>query len=345
MRRRSILAMTLCLGLASMANAAKLNVGDQAPGLDIESWVKGEEVNFEEGQAYVVEFWATWCGPCKRSIPHLTELQEIFADDGLTIIGISSGEKERTVESFVKQQGRKMNYTVAWDRRSATQQAWMQAAGMNGIPAAFIVDQRGRIQWMGNPLDPEFVEVLPQVVGGRYDARLMKEARPMVRAAENARKVGNWSLAHKHYDELIELDQTIFANYAIEKFGMMLNEQKKSEDAYGYAKKLAADFSGDQQLLADLSRFIAEDDSIDDADRRFDVAIDLAKRAARQTDRNDPDAYEIQALVHYRSGDLDQAIRMQKKAWMVASPKRKAEFRKTLKAYQDARNRATASRG
>ena len=57
--------------------SAKASLGDPAAPLTIKDWVKGKPANVRDGKAvYVVEFWATWCGPCRVSIPHLTELQK-----------------------------------------------------------------------------------------------------------------------------------------------------------------------------------------------------------------------------------------------------------------------------
>ena len=77
MRLGNLLCVALCLALTSVAVAQRkqLSVGDPAPGLDIDMWVKGEEVSIESGKVYVIDFWATWCVPCRRSIPHLSELQ------------------------------------------------------------------------------------------------------------------------------------------------------------------------------------------------------------------------------------------------------------------------------
>ena len=68
-----------------------LKVGSPAPGLNIDEWVKGE-FNPSDAEVYVLEFWATWCAPCRKSIPHLTQLQEEYELDGLKIVGISTDE-------------------------------------------------------------------------------------------------------------------------------------------------------------------------------------------------------------------------------------------------------------
>src|SRR5438105_7662375 len=90
--------------------AATLKVGDKAPGLSVEKWVKGDEVKgFEANKVYVVEFWATWCGPCKESIPHLTKLQKDFKDKSVTVIGVAASEngsdKLGGLKKFVKDKG------------------------------------------------------------------------------------------------------------------------------------------------------------------------------------------------------------------------------------------------
>src|SRR5436189_5204296 len=90
--------------------AARL--GDPAAALTIKDWVKGKAVDVKDGKnIYVVEFWATWCGPCKVSIPHLTEMQAKFKDKGVVFVGISD-EPLATVKPFVEKMAEKMDYTV-----------------------------------------------------------------------------------------------------------------------------------------------------------------------------------------------------------------------------------------
>ena len=82
-----------------------LGVGDPAPKLDVKSFVKGEPIkSLEPGKLYVVEFWATWCGPCRVSIPHLTELQKKHVD--VVFIGVSIWEHDQNaVKPFVDTMG------------------------------------------------------------------------------------------------------------------------------------------------------------------------------------------------------------------------------------------------
>src|SRR6516225_7066119 len=92
--KRIGLVVALYLGaVVSTGRAQSLGIGDPAPKLEVKSFVKGEPVKeFETGKLYVVEFWATWCGPCRTSIPHLTELQKKHGE--IVFIGVSVFERE-----------------------------------------------------------------------------------------------------------------------------------------------------------------------------------------------------------------------------------------------------------
>ncbi len=149
------------LFLSQVSIGQTLKAGSVAPPIKASQWVKGTPVNnFENGKVYVVEFWSTWCGPCKKSIPHLTKLAKQYGSD-VTVIGMSVLENDASlVKPFVDQMGDKMNYTVAIDeQKSATNHEgfmtdnWMRPAGLNGIPAAFIVGKTGNIEWVGNPVN------------------------------------------------------------------------------------------------------------------------------------------------------------------------------------------------
>ncbi|MBA4028995.1 MAG: redoxin [Planctomyces sp.] len=147
--------------------AGRLVVGSKAPALNVDNWVKGDAVStFEPGKVYVVEFWATWCPHCREAIPELTSLAK---ETGATIVGVASGErgdtatKLGTVQSFVKQQGPRLGYTIALDADGETNRAWMSAAGQNSIPTAFIVDGQGKIAFVGHPASSQFESTLTKL--------------------------------------------------------------------------------------------------------------------------------------------------------------------------------------
>src|SRR6266478_1453472 len=103
-----ILVLATASGLTLSAEPT-LKVGDPAPKLQTGKWVQGEPVKeFQKGKAYLVEFWATWCGPCRVSIPHLNEIHNQYKDKGLVVIGQDCWERDdNLVEPFVKKMGDK----------------------------------------------------------------------------------------------------------------------------------------------------------------------------------------------------------------------------------------------
>src|SRR5882757_3255499 len=97
MNHFKFLALFALIVVASsrQTHAATLNVGDPAPRLQPGKWVQGEAVKeFARDKVYIVEFWATWCGPCRVSIPHLNELHAKLKDKGVIVIGQDAWEDE-----------------------------------------------------------------------------------------------------------------------------------------------------------------------------------------------------------------------------------------------------------
>jgi thiol-disulfide isomerase/thioredoxin len=182
--RMRVLGLTLsaCCFLTVRASARDLSVGDPAPPLQVSRWIKGETVErFEPGKVYVLDFWATWCGPCIESFPQLTRLQKKYAGKGVTVIGVSVWEEDQgAVEPFVKARSDAMGYSVALDvvpmdkaekgkqggSDGKMAEAWMRAAGKNLIPTVFIVGRDGKIAWIGGPKDMD--EPLERIVAGKW---------------------------------------------------------------------------------------------------------------------------------------------------------------------------------
>ncbi len=136
--------------------APKLKVGDPVPALKADKWLQGAEVKeFAPGKIYVVEFWATWCGPCIVMMPHMAEMQTEYRDKGVTFIGYTAKDPNNTAEkvsAFVDKRGPKLGYTFAYSDARDTYKAWMEAADQHGIPCSFVVDRKGKIAFIGHPM-------------------------------------------------------------------------------------------------------------------------------------------------------------------------------------------------
>src|SRR5262245_36837892 len=121
---KNLITVASCLLIAGAARAEDL--GAPAKPLAIKEWVKGKPVDSSEGKGknvYVVEFWATWCPPCRASIPHLTELQKQYKDKNVVVVGVTTGDPRNsldTVKQFVDKMADKMEYTVAFDDEHKT---------------------------------------------------------------------------------------------------------------------------------------------------------------------------------------------------------------------------------
>ena len=170
---KPLIAVVAAFALAQTLPAAEL--GDAAAPLKISKWIKGKPVDLAAAkgkQIVVVEFWATWCPPCRTSIPHLTEMQKKFKD--VVFVGVT-GEDAATVKPFVDKMGAKMDYVVAVDDNDKTSKGYMEAYGIDGIPHAFIVNKEGKVVWQGHPMD-KLDKALESVISGKHETPKQKKA-------------------------------------------------------------------------------------------------------------------------------------------------------------------------
>ncbi len=143
------------------------NVGKPAPELKVSQWVTDKKVTTEQlkGAPYVLEFWATWCGPCRTTVPHLNMISQTLEPFGLRVIGLTSENAEKA-KPFVEEMG--MMYYVGIDEGTKSELEF------SGIPFAAVVGADGKIAWAGHPMNPQFGGSLAAVVND-YIGEELKE--------------------------------------------------------------------------------------------------------------------------------------------------------------------------
>ena len=108
--------------------------------------VNGVEVSSDKfkGKVLIVDFWATWCGPCRTEIPGYVELQKKYGPDGLVVVGMSvDAQGPGVVKTFVEKN--RINYQIVM-ADDAVQAAFGGAEGIQAIPTTFIIDREGQIR-------------------------------------------------------------------------------------------------------------------------------------------------------------------------------------------------------
>ena len=341
-RLAALALIGLPLGPAPVALASP-DIGDKAPPVRIAQWITQAPPALpgakDAGQhVFLIEFWATWCPPCAKSIPHLAELYKKHRAAGLVILGISNEEPE-TVAPYAKRM--KMPYHVGIDDDMETNNAWMD--DINGIPHAFLVDKSGTVVWSGNPLDTRSLDTaVEQVLAGKYDLDKAKAAATEVqrhrkymalsRDLQMARASDDRDEALKLVDRMIKIKPRTLQPWLIKR--NLLIE-------YGRASKAAA-------LDAEMEDAFAE--SVDAMGELVSFEFDrplpnrdaakiwrLAARLETIDKGRDPDVLALLARVRWEFGLADAAIGLQTLAAELVPPELNEPYKKVLTYYKTAR--------
>lgn len=233
-------------GLAAPIGAAQLDraktgplPGDPAPPIRASAWLRGKPVTkYADGRVYVVDLWATWCGPCLASMPLLRKYQDRYPDK-LTVVAMNVFEMApQRVPAMVASRADSMPLWVATDsippgkeaNEGLTSAAFMGAGDQVAIPRTYLIDGFGRIAWIGTPAGLE--KPLAQVLAGTWDlkahaARYEREMeaemtfRARFAPIESAIGAREWAVAFDSCDAVVAADSSYAPRIARNGFVMI----------------------------------------------------------------------------------------------------------------------------
>ncbi|MEY4272439.1 MAG: hypothetical protein RL250_1305 [Verrucomicrobiota bacterium] len=341
-------ALALLL-LTSLSALAGLKPGDPVPATRPESMLQGEAIkDFKPGEVYVFECWATWCGPCVASIPHLNDLHQKMGPKGVVITGVNVWESEKDpaaverVRAFVKSQGAKMSYRVALGGQAFVQD-WLQRNGVNGIPHAFIVKE-GKLVWQGHPMEMS-EEMLGDIITGTYVPKAAKpepaadpeQARneAKLQALAEAMMRRDWAAAEKALPAAAAVLPAEERQDLIDSVGAQIALAKGDPSKiYAQMAKLAEEEADDAEAQNELAWELVTD-PLFLKKPNFALAEKCALRAVALSKEKEGDKLDTLARLRWLQGRKEEAVKLQEKAVAVTTDgEMKGILRKTLDALK-----------
>ncbi len=139
----------LCIGLLSMANLAgthamaAVQVASQAPDFTLHA-MKGPNTRLQElrGRVVLVNFWATWCGPCRQEMPHLNRLHEKYKRAGLVLLGINVDDDPANAASVAAKLGIQFPVLLDTDKKVSDQY------DLQAMPSTYLIDRDGKVRYV-----------------------------------------------------------------------------------------------------------------------------------------------------------------------------------------------------
>lgn len=370
MKMRLLLTVMLCAAVCAFSiqprnvPAAELGIGSKAPALDIEHWVQDGNgffkpvTKFDAGKVYVVEFWATWCGPCIASMPHLAELQNKYRGRGVQIVSISDESLDEVKALLLQEnsdEGKTFEeitsaYSLTTDPDRSNHVAYMEAANQTGIPTSFIVGKSGLIEWIGHPI--ELDAPLEAVVTDSWDREAFKkEMLEKARLQKTMEQIGMLAGAEK-FDEALKIVESLLKDATSDqvkdqltaiKNSLKLTAGKLDDEVLAFYRGQMAKMKGDGYSMGrfGFSLYGQIQRGIDIGPLSTDVIKAINAEVGGADNEIKPLLHNTVALLHDALGNIDDAIKSQQAAIDAAEDERQKD---RLKPFLDELKEKKASK-
>ncbi|WP_409190666.1 TlpA disulfide reductase family protein [Bradyrhizobium sp. RDM4] len=320
--------------------------------------------NFQPGKVYIVEFWASWCGPCEEAMPHLIELQAKYKDEGLEVVGVAAREQAPTadeartkLDAWLTEKFSNLNYRIGFDSTGEMNKLWMDASSSVGIPTSFVVDRDGHIAFIGHPITLD--DVLPKIINGTWrssyqakaaDAKRIAEGQRLARERSMRRRIGAAMEAKDWPTALLAVEEGIAATPDNLHFReihahLLLHKMRDTATGFQVLRQLVRDAIEKQsEALSALvgamrQLFYAENDNthLPRADR-FAIGRDVSEHILNPGQAFgglNCSSYMVVAQYYYESGDKQHAIELIERAmtWLDDPKAMPESMREGAKKY------------
>lgn len=274
-------------------------------------------------------------------MPHLSQLARDYSDKHVTVIGLTSADKNNTlddVREMVEDKGDEMDYTVAWDVERKTNEAYMKASNQRGIPTSFLVDKAGKIAWIGHPMSADIP--LAHVVADTWDYD--KGPAMMEQISEDKRAMR--ASARTDPGKALTLLKSFRKQYPLADkgleslhFSILARLPKHVTEATKLGRSIVEKAVAEKDPMG-LNAFAW---NLVDPEAEFEHRfLDLAQLAAGKAEEfsggKDGAILDTVARVHYWRGDFEQAIEVQRRAVEHSEGRMKEALREVLQEYEEA---------